>query len=101
MKKKDYFTQELTKITNAEKMYTGPFSLYDKEGIEDFKDKIDKMNEYDEGEVECCEGCKSLFTYEDDFGNTWCGKCNSLNYIEICKDIFEYEENYGHIWGFI
>lgn len=101
MKRKECFVKELDHLKDNERLYFGPFSLYDSEELKAFEKKVRKMDssiEHDEEKVECCEGCKSLFIYKDDFNNWWCGKCNSLNSIEECKNIEEYLENYGHIW---
>lgn len=74
-----------------------PFPVYDTQLVRELKIKLKKMTTNLE-QVECCEGCKSLFLVEDEFDNTWCGKCNSVNKIEYCKNIDEYLKKYGDIW---
>lgn len=77
--------------------FYAPFPMYDTEFVKDFERRLDKMiEEYEK--VECCNGCKSLYLVDDKHGNTWCGKCNSVNNIEEMKNIEEYLEEYGHIW---
>src|SRR5690606_19807629 len=75
-----------------------PFPIYDTEEIKDLKVEIDKFEVYENEEVECCKNCKNLHLIDDDFGNTWCKKCHSVNEIETLKDIDEYLKEYGDIW---
>lgn len=74
-----------------------PFPVYDTGDLKQYRKRIKKMEE-DLEKVECCNSCKSLFLFEDEFNNTWCGKCNTPNSIESCKSIDEYLKKYGNIW---
>jgi len=72
-----------------------PFPVYDTSIVEELKDFIkmaekDKTNIYDELPVACCKHCTDLFIMEDDAGNDICGRCGSVNEIEIHDDIQSY-----------
>lgn len=73
-----------------------PFPIYDTDDLKSFEDKIEND---DSEQVEFCSGCKSLFVFNDEFHNTWCGKCNSLNSTDKLPDIETYLKEHGHIWG--
>lgn len=94
--RKKQLENKLEEMVKANLM--SPFPVYDTEEIEDIKAEIKKLK-YDEEPVEFCNGCKSLSTTEDEFGNVWCNACNSLN--DVSKlNIYEYKEKYGNIWKY-
>lgn len=95
LKKFLYFKNELSRMETANNY--APFPIYDTDDLKRYRKKIDKMEE-DLEKVECCSNCKSLFLVDDDFNNTWCGKCNTPNLIEVCSSIEEYLEKYKDIW---
>ena len=95
VKKLLYLIKEYKRMEKANEY--APFPVYDTDDLKRFKKRITKMEAGLE-KVECCTECKSLFLIEDDFGNTWCGKCNTPNSTETCDNIDEYLDKYGDIW---
>lgn len=72
-----------------------PFPVYDTEVVQDLKDFIkmaekDKGKIYDELPVAACKHCTDLFLIEDEAGNDICGRCGSVNEIQIFENIEMY-----------
>ena len=71
-----------------------PFPVYDTGDVEELKTYIKTMerepSEYDHIPVTSCKHCLSTFIIVDELNNDICGRCGSVNEIEIHKDIFEY-----------
>lgn len=79
-----------------------PFPVYSTELVNDLKDFI-KMCEkgkkeiYDDLPVASCKHCLSLFVIVDEQGNDICGRCGSVNEIEIYNNVQEYLDNKNKI----
>jgi ribosomal protein S27AE len=71
-----------------------PFPVYDTDIVSDLEEHIKIMkrepSEYDKIPVTACKHCKETFILVDDLDNDICGRCGSINEIEIFKDIYEY-----------
>jgi len=91
-----YLLKEYERMLEVNR-YT-PFPYYDTGDLESYYNKLKSMVEEEDETVECCGNCKSLFLFEDDLNNVWCGKCNTPNNTEKCKDINQYIDKYGNIW---
>lgn len=53
---------------------------------------MNTKEEYDELAVAACKYCKSLYIVVDGDGNDVCGRCHSMNEIEIYDNIEEWEK---------
>jgi len=72
-----------------------PFPIYDTGVVEELKDYIKIMEkapkeEYDNIPVASCRHCLSAFIIVDENNNDICGRCGSVNEIEIYKNIHDY-----------
>lgn len=52
-------------------------------------------NDYNRMAVASCKHCHSLYIVTDDLGNEVCGRCGSVNQVEVHKNIDEYFNKYG------
>jgi len=75
----------------------GPFPSYDTDYVKDIENKIKQIemnidHDYDKDSVVACKYCKSLHIINDEYDNSYCQRCGSVNELIEFNDIFEYKK---------
>jgi len=75
-----------------------PFPIYDTDYIKDVQIRIKEMEDnkeydYDQEPVVVCKYCKSLHIVNDEFDNSHCYRCQSINELITFDNIYEYKKH--------
>lgn len=87
-----YFIKRL-KLMEHYNFYS-PFPIFDTEYVEEVKEYIKQMKEnkeeYDDLPVVSCKYCNSLYILNDTLDNDLCGRCGSVNEVNVFNNIDDY-----------